>query len=63
MFTWLEKVCQTYSREKLKELVFKRSFMAYNPFKAHKTDNVKVLLATNNTNLVILLVIYLNASR
>ena len=26
--------------------------MVYDAFKAHKTDNVKVLLATNNTNLV-----------
>ena len=53
MFTWFEKIWQTYAREKQKELVFERSFMVYDAFKAHKTDNVKVLLATNNTNLVL----------
>ena len=53
MFTWFEKVCQTYDREKQKELGFERSFMVYDAFKAHKTKKVKVLLATNNTNLVL----------
>ena len=47
------KPWQTYGREKQKELGFERSFMVYDAFKSHKTDNVKVLLAMNNTNLVI----------
>ena len=50
MFTCFEKVWQTYVKEKQKELGFDRSFMVYDASKAHKTDNVKVLLATNNTN-------------
>ena len=50
MFTYFEKVWQTYVKEKQKELGFDRSFMVYDASKAHKTDNVKVLLATNNTN-------------
>ena len=53
MFTWFEKVWQTYAREKQKDLGFERSFMVYDAFKTHKTDNAKVLLATNNTDLVI----------
>ena len=36
MFNWFEKVWQTYSREKQKELNFERSFMVYNAFKAHR---------------------------
>ena len=36
MFNWFEKVWQTFSREKQKELNFERSFMVYNAFKAHK---------------------------
>ena len=50
MFTWFEKVWQTYAREKQG---FERSFMVYDAFKTHKTDNVKVFLAMNNTNLVL----------
>ena len=53
MFTWFENVCQTYANEKQKELDFDQSFMVYDAFKARKTDNVKVLLATNNTNLAL----------
>ena len=50
MLTWFEKVWQTYAREKQD---FERSFMVYDAFKAHKTDNLKALLAMNNTNLVL----------
>ena len=53
MLTSFEKVWQTYARGKQNELGFERSLMAYDAFKAHKTDNAKVLLATNNTNLVL----------
>ena len=42
---------QVYTKEKQKELGFERLFVVYHAFKAHKTDNVKVLLAKNNTNL------------
>ena len=42
---------QVYAKEKQKELGFERLFVVYHAFKAHKTDNVKVLLAKNNTNL------------
>ena len=48
-FIW--KVLQVYAKEKQKELGFERLFVVYHAFKAHKTDNVKVLLAKNNTNL------------
>ena len=56
-----EKVCQTYAKEKQKELGHQsfiatdhdQSFMIYDAFKAQKTDKVKVLLATNNTNLAL----------
>ena len=51
MFTWLEKGRQILAKEKRKELGFGRSLMVYDDFKTHKTDNVKVLLATANTNL------------
>ena len=50
MFTWFGKVWQTYSREKQG---LERSFIVYDAFKADKTDKVKVLLAMNNTNLVL----------
>ena len=53
MFTQFEKVWKTYAKEKQKELRFDRPFMVYDAFKAHKTDNVKVLLAKNNTNLAL----------
>ena len=53
MFTWFENVWQTYAREKQKELGFERSFMVHDALKAHKTDNVKVLLAKNNINFVL----------
>ena len=52
-FTCFEKAWQTHAREKQKELGFERSFIVYDAFKAHKTDNVKVLLAKNSTNLVL----------
>ena len=54
MFIWFEKVWQTYAKEKQNELDFGRSFIVY-AFKTYKTDNVKVLLATDNTNLALLL--------
>ena len=53
MLTSFEKVWQTNARGKQNELGFERSLMAYDAFKAHKIDNAKVLLATNNTNLVL----------
>ena len=53
MFTWFEKIWKTYADEKQKELEFSRSLMVYDAFKAHTTDDMNVLLATNNTNLVI----------
>ena len=40
-------------KKKLKELGFDRLFVVYGAFKANKTDNVKVLLAANNTNLTV----------
>ena len=52
IFISFEKVRQNYAKEKQKELGFDRSSMV-NVFKVHKTDNVKVLLATNNTDLVL----------
>ena len=33
MFTWFEKVWQTYARKKQKDLGFGRSFMVYDAFK------------------------------
>ena len=53
MFTWFEKVCGTYAKEKKKKFGFNRSFMVYDAFKAYKTDNAKVLLAINNTDLAL----------
>ena len=50
MFTWFEKVWQTYAKEK-QELGFDRSFVVYDDFKTHKIAHVKVLLTKNNTNL------------
>ena len=44
MFTWFEKVWQTYGQEKQKELNFDWLFMVFNAFKVHKTDNVYMLL-------------------
>ena len=40
-------------KKKLKELGFDRLFVVDGAFKANKTDNVKVLLAANNTDLTL----------
>ena len=53
MFTWFEKVLQTYIKEKQKELDFDRSFMVCNAFKRDKADNGNVSLATNTAYLAL----------
>ena len=62
MFTWFEKVWQTYGKEKQKELSFDWLFMVFHAFKAHKTD-VYMLLEITNTNLALVLAGYTSKCR
>ena len=52
MFTWFAQIWKTYADEKQEQLCFNRSLMVYDAFKAHTTDDMKVLLATNSLQMV-----------
>ena len=55
MYTWFEQIymeCR-YAGEKQEELGFNQSLMMYDALRAHTTDDMKVLLATNNTGFVL----------
>ena len=47
MFIWFDQVWKSYAEKKQKELDFNRSLMVYDAFKAHTTDEMKVVLSIN----------------
>ena len=50
MNSWFQEIWKTYAEKKQRELGFNRSLMVFDSFSAHKTDDMKALLSTNNTN-------------
>ena len=46
----MEIIC----RKKQKEMDFNRSLMVYDAFKAHTIDEMKAVLSTNSTNLIMM---------
>ena len=52
IFIWFDQAWKSYAEKKQKELDFNRSLMAYDAFKAHKTDEMKAVLSINSTDLI-----------
>ena len=53
MFIWFNQVWKSHGEIKQNELNFNRSSMVYDAFKTHTTDEMKLVLSINGTNLIV----------